>query len=84
MADSVINGTPKETEDSQKTETVPVSPHANTGKEPSMEDISDDEVIITDAAKRAKLEDEEIFQMLLILFHWMVESRIYRHHDQLA
>ena len=61
MADSNKNGTPEETEDSQKTKTVPASPHADMGKEPSMEDITDDEVVITDASKRAKLGEEEIF-----------------------
>ena len=30
MADSILDGTPKESEDSQKTEEIPASPHVNT------------------------------------------------------
>ena len=43
MADSISDGTPKEAEDSQKTEEIPASPHVNTSKEPTMEDLTDSE-----------------------------------------
>ena len=67
MADSILDGTPKEPEDSQKTEEIPASPHVNTSKEPTMEELTDDEIILTDPEQRAKHEDEEIFHDTLPL-----------------
>ena len=56
MADSINNETPEETEEAGNTKTAPASPQTSMDKEPTMEDtFTDDEVIITDAEKRAKI-----------------------------
>ena len=56
MADSNNKGTPEETQESENNQTAPVSPETSMDREPTMEDsFTDDEIIITDAEKRAKI-----------------------------
>ena len=62
MADSNKNEIPEETEDTGNTQTVPASSESSMDMEPLMVDLTDDEVIITDANKRQKLDDDAKFE----------------------
>ena len=61
MADSIKDVTPEETGDLDNTKNAPPSPRGLVGKEATMADISDDEVVITGAKQKENVSDHGTF-----------------------